>query len=194
MGVYAEKLPDFAVFRDFTDGPEMVVIPAGRFIMGSPDDEEGRYSDEGPRHQVTIPKRFAIGRYALTVGWFAQFAEATRHAMPDKMHIWTGNGWEERSGYSWRKPGFEQTEQHPVVGANWNDAQTCLSWLEKITERSYRLPSEAEWEYCCRAGSETRYSFGDDEERLGDHAWYDANSEQQDSSSWREEAERLGAL
>ncbi len=131
-------------FKDIGTGPEMVVIPAGKFVMGSPAGEEGRYDDEGPQHQVRIGGPFALGRFAVTLAEFGAFVEATGHAM------WG----------TYKNLGFSQTSRHPVVGVNWNDAAAYCYWLSKATGKDYRLPSEAEWEYACRAGTATPFWWG----------------------------------
>ena len=137
---------DLAVFRDAPFAPELVVIPAGEFWMGSPEDEKERSEDEGPRHKVRIGRRFAIGRYPLTFAEYDRFCEAKRRKNPDD------GGW----GRSRRPVGAR-----PVIMVSWEDAQAYIAWLSQETGTAYRLPSEAEWEYACRAGTTTRYSFGD---------------------------------
>ena len=155
-------LPDLAVFRDVDAPwcPEMVVIPAGQFLMGSPPGEAERQDNEGPQHKVTIAHRFALGRYAVTVGQYRQFVEATGHRHEGGVYVWTGSEWKKDASKSWQDPGFAQTEQHPVVGVNWHDAVAYCEWLAKETGQPYRLPSEAEWEYAARAGTTTPFSFG----------------------------------
>ena len=153
---------DFSVFRDVDAPwcPEMVVIPAGQFLMGSPPGEAERQDNEGPQHKVTIAHRFALGRYAVTVGQYRQFVEATGHRHEGGVYVWTGSEWKKDASKSWQDPGFAQTEQHPVVGVNWHDAVAYCEWLAKETGQPYRLPSEAEWEYAARAGTTTPFSFG----------------------------------
>jgi formylglycine-generating enzyme required for sulfatase activity len=128
-------------FCDGPDFPEMVVLPAGEFLMGSPEDEEGRGPYEGPQHRVRIARPFAIGRYPLTFAEYRRFCAATGRREPDDQ------GW--GKGLA------------PVVNVSWEDAQAYMAWLSRETGRDYRLPSEAEWEYACRAGTTTRYSVGD---------------------------------
>ena len=141
-------------FKDADFAPEMVVVPAGEFWMGSKDCEGDVH--EGPRHKVTIPKAFAVGRYALTFEeWDAAVAAGGVNHKP------SDRGW--------------GRGRRPVIDVNWEDAQPYIKWLSSKTGRPYRLLSEAEWEYCCRAGTETRYSFGDSESDLDRYAWYSAN-------------------
>ncbi|MDG4603514.1 MAG: formylglycine-generating enzyme family protein [Defluviicoccus sp.] len=154
---------DLEVFRDVDAPwcPEMVVIPAGEFLMGSPESERGRYDDEGPQHRVTIGSRFALGRYPVTVGEYRKFVEVTSHRHEGGMHVWTGSNWKQDASKSWQDPGFAQADRHPVVGVSWHDAVTYCEWLANETGQPYRLPSEAEWEYATRAGTTTRFSWGD---------------------------------
>jgi formylglycine-generating enzyme required for sulfatase activity len=133
--------PDLAVFRDAPSAPELGMIPVGEFMMGSPEGEEGRFEAEGPQHRVTIGQRFAIGRYPVTFDEYDRFCEAKRGKKP------ADEGW--------------GRARRPVINVSWDDAQAYISWLSQETGRIYRLASEAEWEYACRAGTTTRYSFGD---------------------------------
>jgi formylglycine-generating enzyme required for sulfatase activity len=143
-------------------GPEMVVVPSGRFLMGSPEDEVGRFDHEGPQHEVTIPRAFAIGRCAVTRGQFAAFVAATRY--------YAGS-----VSRSWRDPGFSQDDSHPAVGASWDDATTYVKWLSGKTGKDYRLPLEAEWEFTCRAGTKTPFWWGSS--ITPDQANYDGSAE-----------------
>jgi formylglycine-generating enzyme required for sulfatase activity len=138
-------------------GPELVLVKAGRFQMGSPEHErkmamaagaqESWLARETPQHWVGIERPFALGRYPVTVGEWRAFVDAT--------------GWQADSDVNWAAPGFAQTDAHPVVGVSWSDAQRYLAWLSERSGARYRLPSEAEWEYACRAGTRTVFSFGD---------------------------------
>ena len=130
-------------FRDCATCPEMVVVPSGSFMMGSPEEERYREEREGPQHRVTISKPFAVGKYEVTVGQFEEFANETKHPNNE-----------------WRNPFFEQSTNHAVVNVNWDDAQTYAYWLSTKTGKNYRLLSEAEWEYVARAGTTTAYHFG----------------------------------
>ncbi len=131
---------------------EFVLIPAGEFDMGSPSSEVGRQDNEGPVHQVTISEPFYMSRCEVTQ-----------------------KQWREVMGSD---PSYNKGDDLPVEKVSWNDVQ---EFITKLNEREgsvkYRLPSEAEWEYAARAGTTTRYSFGDDESDLADYAWYHENSE-----------------
>jgi formylglycine-generating enzyme required for sulfatase activity len=144
----AEPAP-LTVFRDVDAPwcPEMVRIAAGRFTMGSPPDEEGRWDREGPQHEVQVPA-FAIARYPLTFDEYDHFCEVTGRDKPDD------EGWGRC--------------RRPVINVSWHDAQDYMAWLSEATGCAYRLPSEAEWEYACRAGTTAaRYA-----EPLADIAWF----------------------
>ena len=149
-------------FRD-CDGtwcPEVVVVPSGSYMMGSPESEAGREDDEGPRHRVRIAKPFAVGVYEVTRVEFGRFVRETGHSTSNACWTYEGGKWEERSGRSWRTPGFNQAESHPVVCVSWEDAQAYVRWLSGETGESYRLLSESEWEYVARAGTTGPFHFG----------------------------------
>ncbi len=150
-------------FRDCEGCPELVVLPAGSFMMGSPASETGRHDYEGPQHSVTIGEPFAVGVYEVTRGEFGRFVAATGHAVDDRCSTYEGYRME-RTGRSWRSPGYEQTDEHPVVCVAWEDARAYARWLSEITGRAYRLLSEAEWEYAARAGTRTAGYWGDTDE------------------------------
>ena len=149
------------VFRDCPHCPEMVVVRSGRFMMGSPPSEEGRYDDEGPQRGVTIGSAFAVGVYEVTRGEFGRFVSSTGRSMGDSCWTWENGEVKFRSGRGWRNPGFSQRDSHPVVCVSWNDARAYVRWLSGETGESYRLLSESEWEYAARAGTATRYWWGD---------------------------------
>nr|VFK38624.1 MAG: Formylglycine-generating enzyme, required for sulfatase activity, contains SUMF1/FGE domain [Candidatus Kentron sp. SD] len=147
------------------DGPEMVVIPAGGFLMGLPESEKERDSDEGPQHWVDIPRPFALGVTEVTLGEFRAFVESTGYRTDSEQgegcYGWTGSSFEQDKKYNWRNPGFEQDEKHPVACVNWNDATAYAEWLSRETGKKYRLPTESEWEYAARAGTTTPFSTGE---------------------------------
>ncbi|MGO9174311.1 MAG: formylglycine-generating enzyme family protein [Rhodomicrobium sp.] len=155
----------------------MVVVPAGSFMMGSTQSEIGylvrrfdgtRFENEGPRHKVTIAKPFAVGRTHVTRGEFAAFVKATGYETKGGCYTGVNSEGKINVDASWRNPGFEQTDDHPVLCVNWNDANAYVNWLnEKVAEKPYRLLSESEAEYMTRAvtkpGSYPRFYFGNDE-------------------------------
>ena len=154
---------DLEVFRDCPDCPEMVVIPAGEFQMGSDRNDDEANDFERPRHRVSVGQ-FALGRYEVTRAEYEAFVSATGHSDGRRCRTDDGRGnweWRWRNGASWRDPRFPQGDDHPVVCVSWEDAQSYVRWLSRKTGERYRLPSEAEWEYAARAGTETRWYWGD---------------------------------
>ena len=149
-------------FRDCTDCPLMVVIPDGSFTMGSPVGEEDRFDDEGPQHRVSI-KKFAVGVNEVTRGEFRRFISATGHLTSNSCWVIENGEWEDRSGKNWSYHGFSQTDNHPVVCVNWNDAKAYVAWLSRKTGHQYRLLSESEWEYVARARSHRTRFWGEGE-------------------------------
>jgi formylglycine-generating enzyme required for sulfatase activity len=178
------------VFMECDKCPEMVVVPAGNFTMGSAVDEKGRlFDNEGPQHTVTISRAFAVGKFTVTSDQFADFVKETRYDAGSKCLI--GRWHEERYGLSFRNPGFSQTGSHPAVCLNWNDAKAYVTWLSKKTGKAYRLLTEAEWEYAARArtkpGSYPRYFFGDNEDdmcRYGNGADQTAKTKIAEAKDW----------
>jgi formylglycine-generating enzyme required for sulfatase activity len=172
-------------------GMQFVRVPAGEFLMGSDESAEALkrdypnyprerlvdLKDEAPVHSVRIGRPFYLGKYEVTVGQFRKFVQASGYkpeseadgtggygynAAYDPATTKRGDAFEGRDPrYSWRNPGFPQTDDHPVVNVTWNDAVAMAQWLSRIEGRKYRLPTEAEWEYACRAGTRTRYYSGD---------------------------------
>ena len=172
-------------------GMKLVLIPAGEFMMGSGESAEETaaffnktygedslkadvFKDEHPQHRVRITKPFYLGTYHVTRGQFRQFVDDTGYKTDAEKGEKPGAfGWnpdkkrfEFNEKYSWRNAGFEQTDEHPVVNVSWNDAVAFCKWLSRKEGKTYRLPTEAEWEYACRAGTTTRYYSGDDPETL----------------------------
>ena len=139
---------------------EMVVIPAGKYRMGSPKNEKGRRDEEGPRHRVTITKSFAVGKHEVTRGQYAVFAGLTVHSPSGGCGIYDGSEWKNSDTHSWREPGFVQGEDDPVVCVSWENAQAFVGWLSSETGQEYRLLTESEWEYVARAGKTGPFHFG----------------------------------
>jgi formylglycine-generating enzyme required for sulfatase activity len=158
------------VFQECDNCPEMVVVPAGSFTMGSPKNETGRLDNEGPQRIVKIAKPFAVGKFHVTVDQFAAFVMETGYDAGSKCYAFEGGRWLEKEGRSWRDPGFAQAGAHPAVCLSWNDAKAYADWLAGKTGKTYRLLTEAEWEYAARArtepGTYPRYSFRNDEKDL----------------------------
>lgn len=155
------------VFKECADCPEMVVIPAGRFVMGAAPGEEERenLSEEfrnrsQPQRSVQV-KRFSAGRFEITRGQYRVFAEATSRKS-DGCFVWTGTDFEMDQTKDWRGPGYAQDDAHPVACVSWEDASAYVRWLSQRTGRKYRLLTEAEWEYAARAGTTTARFWGDD--------------------------------
>ncbi len=157
-------------FLDITgSAPPLVVIPTGEFVMGSPADEEGHQDSEEPQRRVRIQKGFALGQTEVTVGQFRDFVAATRY-VTDAERIGAATVYDEssgrlaeRRGMTWRNnyAGGKAADDQPVINVSWNDASAYLQWLSQRTGQHYRLPSEAEYEYAERAGSATRYPWGE---------------------------------
>lgn len=168
-------------------GTEFALIRSGEFRMGGTETAESLiavfptagktadyFADEYPTHRVRITKPFLLSKFEVTVGQFRLFAEATGYkteAETDGTGGWgyntsTGHSEGRRLQYSWRNPGFPQTDRHPVVNVSYNDAQAFIRWLGTREGKHYRLPTEAEWEYANRAGSQTRYANSENPDEL----------------------------
>ncbi|GHT30946.1 hypothetical protein FACS1894214_1750 [Planctomycetales bacterium] len=177
MKPYIETIPGTKVqFK-------LIPIKGGKFLMGSPDDEEGHQADETPQHEVEV-QPFWIEEHEATWDEYLQFAqkylleshkgrtdltvnEKAADAMAKPTPAYDPGS---ISHDNYGKPGY------PASGLTNYAAQVYCKWLTNLTGRYYRLPTEAEWEYACRAGTKTAYSFGDDAEKLKDYAWYFDNS------------------
>ncbi len=159
-----------------TIGMKLVYIPAGEFMMGSPSNDKDSNDWERPQHQAKISKGFWMGVYEITVGHFQRFVDDTGYKTDAEKEGWAsapdGNSWGKVNGANWKNPGFSQTDTHPVVNVSWNDAISFCEWMSRKENKTYRLPTEAEWEYACRAGSTTRFCFGDSDSGLDDYVWY----------------------
>jgi formylglycine-generating enzyme required for sulfatase activity len=171
---------------------ELRLIPAGEFKMGSAESADAAaaffdktygevcgvqadsFKDEHPEHRVRISKSFYLGTYHVTRGQYGQFIKGSAYKTDAEKGDDPGaDAWDPEKktfrfgkGHTWRNAGFEQTDEHPVVNVTWNDAIAFCKWLSIKEGKTYRLPTEAEWEYACRAGTTTRYYSGDDPETL----------------------------
>jgi sulfatase modifying factor 1 len=147
-----------------TIGMKFTRIEPGEFLMGSPAGEDGRFDDE-TQHKVKLTKPFFMGTHHVTRGQFAAFLKDAGYKTDAEKdgwaYAWTGTTYGKVDGACWLKPGFDQTDEHPVVEVSWNDAQAFCQWLSKKEGGKYRLPTEAEWEYACRSGTHTAYFWGD---------------------------------
>ncbi len=166
------------VFKDCSDCPEMVVIPAGSFLMGSPDTEKDREADEGPQRNVNL-RSFAMGKTEVTVAQFRRFVDAKSYQTDAERNLNTkgcfawdssDNKWEWREGRSWRNPGWAIKDTEPVACVSHNDAMAYIDWMKQSTGKSYNLPTEAQWEYAARAGSQTSRPWGDNPDDACKHA------------------------
>lgn len=147
-------------FRDCPTCPEMVVVPAGKFLIGSSQSEAGRSNAEGPVQHIMFSHPFAVGRFEITRKEFVEFLTATGYDIGESCWTWrrTG-GWKDRSQRSFFAPGFRQSNRDPAVCINWYDAAAYADWLKERTGREYQLPSEAQWEYFARAATLGAFSF-----------------------------------
>ncbi len=176
--------------KDGQEGPEMVYLPGGIFNMG---DGQGIGSnDEKPVHEVTLD-HFALGKYPVTVGEYLRFVEAAGEHQPEWME--EGGKYNVKTGTEdhYKRIGESLTDEHcPITGISWEDAVAYCEWLSEQTGAGYVLPTEAEWEYACRAGSDSAYFFGDDEKLLEEYAWYLNNSESKMHPSGEKKANAWG--
>ena len=150
---------------------ELVWIAPGTFLLGSPVTEEGRDKDE-MQHEVTLTRGFWMGKYEITVGQFKRFVEESGYQTTAERkaagaaHSDQNGKKAESENKSWRNTGFAQTDAHPVALVSWEDAQAFCEWISKKAGGTFRLPTEAQWEYACRAGTTTARPTGDSDTSL----------------------------
>lgn len=175
-------------------GMQFVRVPAGEYLRGF-DTSDRRdhdffithsysnrqeFKNETPSHRVAITKPFEIATTEVTVGQFRAFVQATNYTTDAETNGGAMGFFANEKDYvdrfrkspdvTWKSPGFEQSEEHPVVAISWNDAEAFCRWLSERENVHYRLPSEAEWEYACRANQKTWYSWGKDPDEAYSHA------------------------
>lgn len=166
-----ETKPYWDALRSGGIGPKVTLIPAGQFMMGSSDDEIGRYINEGPQHLVKIARPFLLGTTEVSVAQFRHFVEMTGYKTDGERNSGSflrdaraeRGKWRLKQEVNWRfdHEGKLSRDDNPVVHVSWNDAQAYLGWLSEETAEHYRLPSEAELEYANRAGSPEPYWWGE---------------------------------
>jgi formylglycine-generating enzyme required for sulfatase activity len=166
------------VSRDPTTGMEFVFVKGGCYEMG--DTFGDGQADEKPVHNVCVSD-FYLGKYEVTVGQFRTFVQDTNYRTEaekgDGCFVWNGSKWDKDGSKSWRSPGFSQDDNQPAVCVSWNDTQAFNEWLSRKGGKSYRLPTEAEWEYAARSGGKKeKYAGTSNDSGLGEYAWYNANS------------------
>lgn len=179
---------DKRIWISAASGIKLILIPAGEFQMGSRVTEKelaakfARWNlkdysvlveQEQPAHRVKISRPFYLGQYEVTLGQFRQFVTDDGYKTDAETDGKGGYGVNAETGefrqapeYNWRNPGFRQTDEHPVINVTWDDARKFCEWLSRKEGSSYRLPTEAEWEYSCKAGTNSLWSHGDDLNQL----------------------------
>ncbi len=190
---------------------KLVVIPAGEFFMGStplqvhqvrrgdPSFRKDWEREEQPQHHVQISRPFLLGAHEVTRGQFAEFVRSSKYVTDAQRDRKGGMGFDAATSefkqdphFNWQNAGFAQSDDQPVVNVSWNDAVAFCQWLSRKEKIAYRLPTEAEWEYACRAGTTTLYSYGDDPEGLAAVANVADASAREKFSSWSGIAGRDG--
>ena len=181
-GVAKGQTPRTAETVDLGNGVMMslVRVEAGTFTQGSPETESGRAADEMQR-SVTLTRPFYIGKFPVTVGQYVRFVAETRYRTEAETGTSGGYGWDgtkliQKREFTWRNPGFAQTDEHPVVLVTYPDAEAFAAWLSRKSGRKFQLPTEAQWEYACRAGTTAAFPFGESRQDAGNSIWHKANS------------------
>ena len=188
---------DLPIVAKIAGDLKLVLIPPGEFQMGSPketvklhfsetvkkfkdkklpDQLLTHLASESPKHTVRITRPFYLSECEVSYGQFAQFVAAERYTtIPEKTKI-GGTGFENgidavrKPQFTWKNPGFKQAPDQPVCNITWKDAEAYCAWLSKRDQKTYRLPTEAEWEFACRAGTTTLWHFGEDPAK--DYMWH----------------------
>lgn len=171
---------------------EMVLIPGGSFLMGSPADEAGRQDDEGPQHKVQLDPFYLCSK-ETTIELFMAYYQETVSAKRDFFEVEEAKKSAEQKKkedvdvitgptpvYGDMTMGYDET--HPAIGMTWHNAMTFCKWLSKKSGKQYRLPTEAEWEYACRAGTTNAFCFGDDPKKLADYGWFEETADSETNS------------
>jgi formylglycine-generating enzyme required for sulfatase activity len=162
-----------AVLRN-SIGMSLARIPAGEFLMGAADGDQDADKSEKPRRKVRITRPFYLGVHEVTVGQFRAFVRDTSYQTGAETDGKGSSGFNpalpgfeyDKPGYTWKNLGWKQDDNHPVLNVSWHDATAFCRWLGKKENKAYRLPTEAEWEYACRAGGQARYITGDASDEL----------------------------
>ncbi|APR75591.1 Hypothetical protein A7982_00937 [Minicystis rosea] len=159
---------------------DLVLVPAGRFTQGSPAAEKGREPDESVR-DVEITHPFYTGKYPVTVGQFTRFTSATGYRTEAEKGTSGGFGWDgkalvQRREFTWKNPGFPQTDAHPVTIVTYDDANAFTQWLSRVAGRKVSLPTEAQWEHAYRAGTKSAYPGAASEKEALDLGWFKENA------------------
>jgi formylglycine-generating enzyme required for sulfatase activity len=170
-------------------GAKMILIPPGEFLMGSTDEQVAAAlrvaeeikadggalnrieNSERPQHRVVISKPFLLGATEVTVGQFKKFSATGYETQAERKNLA-----QDGKHPTYLNPNYAVTDDSPAATITWIDAVAYCKWLSEQEKTTYRLPTEAEWEYACRAGTTAQYSFGDDVALLGHYGWYDRNA------------------
>jgi len=180
---------------------EMVLVPGGTFTMGSPQDEPGAKADEKPSHEVPVAD-FYLSVTETTLQLFLEYYQETvttkeDYTSPPQPSTAAGQNHDDLDAMTGPTPvhgdlTMGYTKEHPAMGMTWHNAMNFCKWLSKKTGAAYRLPTEAEWEYACRAGAADIFACGNDPNRLADFAWYQANSDGEVHEVGRKKPNALG--
>ncbi len=176
----------------------MIYVEGGSFMMGCTPEEIGCSGDEHPRHEITLSSYY-ISKYEVTKKEFGEFVRQTDYKTDAEKegwsYVWNGSEWNKETGVNWRhnvSGRGNQGDDHPVIRVSWNDAVAYSEWLSKKTGKSYRLPTEAEWEYASRGGNQSRGYLYSGSNKIDLVAWYDGNSGGKTHAIGEKRANELG--